>query len=142
MEGETLFCDVSSEAVQPLVPKEHRFSVFQQIINISHASAGATTRLIAACSSGLRWQRTFAPGVRDCQQCARAKVNRHAHTPVKPISIPRRKFVHIHLDLVGLFPVSQEGYSHLLTMVDRSTRWAEAVPVSGTSVRDCGEAFC
>ncbi len=68
-------------------------------------------------------------------------MNRHAHPPVQPISIPRRKFAHIHLDLVGPFPVSQEGYTHFLTMVDRATRWAEAVPVSGTSIRNCAEAF-
>ncbi len=141
VEGETLFCDVSSGAVRPLIPAENRFSVFQQIHNISHAGARATGRMVAARFVWPRMGADIRAWVRECQQCARTKVNLHAHTPVQPIQVPRRKFAHIHIDLVGPFPTSAEGYTHLLTMVDRATRWAEATPISGTSVRDCAEAF-
>ncbi len=59
----------------------------------------------------------------------------------RPIHVPRRKFAHIHIDLVSSFQVSKEGNTHLLTMADWAARLAEAVPVSGTSVPDCAEAF-
>jgi hypothetical protein len=35
-----------------------------------------------------------------------------------------------------------QGNTHILTMVDRTTRWLEAVPIASTSARSCAEAFC
>jgi hypothetical protein len=141
VDGEMLYCDVSSGAVRPLVPVKNRFSVFQQIHGIAHAGAKATQRMISARFVWPRMASDIRAWVRDCQHCARAKIHRHAHPPQRPIPVPRRKFAHVHVDLVGPFPTSPEGYTHLFTMVDRTTRWAEAVPVPGTSVRDCAEAF-
>jgi hypothetical protein len=45
------------------------------------------------------------------------------------------------VDLVGPLPVSKEGFTHLFTMVDHSTRWAEAVPLSSVSTADCAAAL-
>jgi transposase InsO family protein len=42
---------------------------------------------------------------------------------------------------VGPLPASHGGCTHLLTMVDRSTRWAEAVPLVSTSTASCAAAF-
>jgi hypothetical protein len=61
--------------------------------------------------------------------------------PVQSIEMPAKRFSHVHIDLVGPFPAHSSGYSHLFTVVDRSTRWAEAIPLRGTSTRDCTEAF-
>ncbi len=59
------------------------------------------------------------------------------HAPLQPIPIPARRFSHVHVDLVGPLPISKEGHTHLFTIVDRSTRWAEAVPLSSTATADC-----
>ncbi len=53
---------------------------------------------------------------------------------------PRRRFSHLHVDLVGPLPTSQEGYSHLLTVIDRSSRWIEAIPMLSTSAQACADA--
>jgi IS30 family transposase len=50
-------------------------------------------------------------------------------------------YVNIHIDIVGPLPPSQ-GYTHILTLIDRTTRWAEAVPLSSTTAASCAEAFC
>jgi hypothetical protein len=63
------------------------------------------------------------------------------HTQVQPIEIPAKRFSHVHIDLVGPLPISSGGHSHLLTMVDRSTRWAEAIPLISTSTASCADAF-
>ncbi|KAJ8415608.1 hypothetical protein AAFF_G00425880 [Aldrovandia affinis] len=54
--------------------------------------------------------------------------------PVVPVSWRRpclrrcmRRFDHVNADLVGPLPPSH-GYTYLFTMVDRTTRWPEAVP--------------
>jgi hypothetical protein len=46
-----------------------------------------------------------------------------------------------HRHIVGPLPASPGGCTHLLTMVDRSTRWAEAVPLVNTSTSSCAVAF-
>jgi hypothetical protein len=98
-------------------------------------------RLISAHFVWPRMASDIQKWVRGCQQCARAKMYRHIHSQLQPIQVPKRNFAHVHVDLVGPFPTSSEGYTHIFIILDRTTRWAEAVPVSCTSVRDCAKAF-
>ena len=78
---------------------------------------------------------------RDCQHCCRSKVQTQPRAPVQPIPVPGSRFSVIHVDLVGPLPVSKEGYSHLFTVIDRSTRWAEAIPLSDISATSCADAL-
>jgi hypothetical protein len=60
---------------------------------------------------------------------------------VQPIPVPAARFTHIHVDLVGPLPVSAEGYQYLFTVIDRSTRWAEAFPLKAVATADCVDAL-
>ncbi|XP_072918216.1 uncharacterized protein [Hemitrygon akajei] len=51
-----------------------------------------------------------------------------------------RRFQHIHVDIVGPLPVSR-GARYIFTMVDRFTRWPEAVPLIDTSTESCTRAL-
>ncbi|BHF73335.1 hypothetical protein SprV_0401641600 [Sparganum proliferum] len=55
-------------------------------------------------------------------------VQRHNKSPSGTFPSPDARFNHVHLDVVGPLPPSN-GYTHLLTCVDRYTRWPEAVPL-------------
>ena len=46
----------------------------------------------------------------------------------------------MHLDLLGPLHASQ-GFSYLLTMIDRTSRWLEAVPLSSITSESCAQAF-
>ena len=46
----------------------------------------------------------------------------------------------LHVDLVGPLPES-EGRSYIFTMVDRWSRWPEAIPVSDISAASCANAL-
>ena len=63
------------------------------------------------------------------------------YTQIQAIQLPVKRFSHVHIDIVGPLPASHGGCTHLLTMVDRSTRWAEAVPLVNTSTASCAAIF-
>ena len=82
----------------------------------------------------------IAAWCRDCQHCQRSKVTQQFSAPVQPIAVPHRRFSHIHVDLVGPLP-SCNGTNHLLTIVDRSTRWLEAIPLQSTTATAVADAL-
>ena len=60
--------------------------------------------------------------------------------PLSTFKVPSRHFDHINVDLVGPLPPSQ-GYTYLFTIVDRFTRWPEAIPLSDISASTCARAL-
>uniref|UniRef100_A0AAV2JZV2 Gypsy retrotransposon integrase-like protein 1 n=1 Tax=Knipowitschia caucasica TaxID=637954 RepID=A0AAV2JZV2_KNICA len=133
--GAALLCDISMDRPRPVVPATWRRRIFDAVHSLSHPGVKASVKLVGA--------RFVWPGLRKdvktwastCVACQRAKVQRHVKAPLGPFSVPERRFEHVHVDLVGPFPPSR-GFTHLLTMVDRTTRWPEAVPLFvGVSVR-------
>jgi cleavage and polyadenylation specificity factor subunit 1 len=94
------------------------------------------------CAS-LCWPRMscFAGAVaKNCVFCQKAKVHRHVALEAVHIPVPHRRFEHIHVDLVGPLPVSG-GYNYLFTVLDRTSRWPEAIPLSGITAGDCADAL-
>jgi len=140
VEGVPLLCDTSTGSVRPLVPVQHRRLLFDAIHALAHPGTTATKRLLKARFVWPGMGTDIASWCRDCQHCQRGKVVRHVKAPVQPIAVPDRRFQHLHVDLVGPLPTSQEGFTHLLTILDRSTRWAEAIPMGSTSAQACADA--
>ena len=54
--------------------------------------------------------------------------------------LPSRRFEHVNIDIVGPLPPSR-GFTYLFTIVDRFTRWPEAVPMSDMSASSCARAL-
>ena len=72
--------------------------------------------------------------------CQRGKTHHHVHLQPEHIPVPHRRFAHLHVDLVGPLPHSA-GMTYMFTMVDRTTRWPEVVPLSSTTAADCAQAL-
>ena len=57
------------------------------------------------------------------------------------IPVPLHKFSDVRVDLVGPWPHTAEGHTHLLTAVDRTKRWAEAIPLQSKTAQVVANSF-
>jgi hypothetical protein len=53
---------------------------------------------------------------------------------------PVAMFSHLHVDLVGLLLYSN-SFNYIFTVIDRTSKWMEAIPLSDTSAAACAKAL-
>lgn len=135
-----IFFETSTSQKRPYVPEPLRRLVFDSLHGLSHPGINATRKLITS--------RYFWPGMniylnqwsKSCISCQRSKIQRHTRSEFGKFNLPSARFDHVHMDLVGPLPPSS-GMTHILTIVDRFTRWPEAYAISDTSTRTIAEVF-
>ena len=138
--GATLLCDTSDGQPRPVVPAGWRRKVFDLVHGLSHPSVRATRQLMASKFVWHGIRKEVGLWAKACIPCQTSKVQHHIRAPLQTFQVPHRRFDHIHVDLVGPLPPSQ-GFTHLLTVVDRFTRWPEAIPLSSTTTHTCTQAL-
>ena len=137
---QSIICDVSTGTPRPFVPLSFCCRVFNTLHSLLHPGIRATQCLV---TSRFVWPNINADTrswTRNCLSCQHAKVQRHTITPLSTFLPPGACFEHIHIDLVGPLPPSK-GHTYLLTMVDRFTRWPEAVPLVDMSADTVARVF-
>lgn len=138
--GPLLLCDVSLGHPRPFVPQSWRRRIFSILHGLSHPGVKGTQALVGRHFVWHRMRSDVAAWCRSCIDCQSSKVHRHHAAPVQPIEVPERAFSHIHVDIVGPLPYSY-GYSYLLTVIDRTTRWPEAFPLQSITADVCALAL-
>ena len=123
-----LLCDVSGGVPRPLVPSQHRREVFNTIHGLAHLGPVPKTRVVSDHFVWHNLKKDIKSWCRECLDCQSNKVGRHVKTPFEKVAAPDRRFGHLHVNLVGPLPQSK-GHSYVSTMVDRWSRWPEAIPV-------------
>lgn len=140
IDGRKILCDVSLGYPRPLVPPAMRRDVFNILHGLSHPGARGTKRLISRDFVWHHLKRDITLWCRQCVSCQQAKVHRHTKMPVAKIPVPEKAFQHVHVDIVGPLPHCR-GYSYLLTILDRHSRWPDAIPLQRITAEDCADAF-
>ena len=138
-----LFCDSSTGSLLPLVLVQlccQLFHLLNLLCAASHPGVWASWRLI---SSRFLW-----PGLsgdvglwaHSCLRCQGSKIQTQVHSSVPAIPVPTQRFSHVYINIMGPLPSSQ-GYSYLLTMMDRTTHWPEVALLNSISTESCVRAF-
>ncbi|CAH8562769.1 unnamed protein product [Dicrocoelium dendriticum] len=135
-----VYCDLSTGKPRPFVPRSFRRTIFDHFHGLSHPSIRSTVKLITDRFLWHNMRSDIRHWAKHCLSCQTSKVHRHTVTTPGTFSLPDARFRHVHVDIVGPLPPSN-GFTHLLTCVDRFTRWPQAVPLRDTSTESVSRAF-
>ena len=137
-----LLCDVSLAPAppRPVVPSAAVPRLLDEAHSLSHPGGNAFLRDLRRRFVWDGMSSQVKAFCRACLACQRAKITRHTRAPLMPLDVPDRRFAALHLDIVGPLPES-EGCRYLLTVIDRYTRWLEAIPLSTITASSCAGAL-
>ncbi|HBK82804.1 MAG TPA: hypothetical protein DDZ41_04280, partial [Flavobacterium sp.] len=136
----SLWCETATPNIRPYLPQSFRKEIFSLLHGLSHPGVKASRNAIKLRYFWPNMNFDIGNWVKNCLACQKAKVNRHTKTPFGEFKIPDGRFEHIHMDLVGPLPPS-DNCQYILTIIDRYTRWPEAYPLPDMKTTTVVQAF-
>ena len=122
------------------MPLNWQRRVFDAIHGLSHPLARRTICLINTRFVWHGINKDITAWSNTCLSCQSAKIHHHVSAPLQQFATPGDRFDSIHIDIVGPLS-SSRGTSYLFTIVDRFTRWPEAIPMTDATALSCAQAL-
>ena len=124
----TVVCDLTGESFRPYIPLPLRERVFKLLHSSAHPGAKITDRVIRQRYVWPNMHRDIKNWCKSCIDCQQSKITRHTNLAPAHFVAPESRFRHINMDIVGPMPESN-GFKYCLTIIDRFSRWPEAIPM-------------
>ena len=140
IDGTNLFCEVSGPKARPLLPKPFRKTILEAYHGIDHAGKAESIRRAASSFFWSDLKKEMNSLVEACHPCKSTKPSKAKEPNLGHFPVPQRRFSHIHVDVCGPLPPSR-GHRFLLTVICRSTRFFDAIPMVNASTKDCADAL-
>ena len=139
--GITLFCDISDgKKARPLVPAPWRDLILRMFHGLCHSGQAETLRRVAARYYWPKIREDVSNFVKTCS-CQAVKIHKHIKLPPQHIEVPAKRFTQLMIDVVGPLPRSSSGMTHILTIIDRTSRFIQAIPMPEATAESCCQAF-
>ena len=138
--GREMLGDISLGIFRPLVPVSFRKIIFDRLHGLSHPGIKASQKMISQRFIWSGMNRDIKLWSETCIPCQQTKIIRHNNADLQKFRHPDERFSHCHVDIIGPLPPS-DGYSYILTVIDRFTRWAECIPLREITAKECLDAF-
>ena len=124
----------SNKVTQIVVPAAYRLKILEMghdNIVAGHFGVSKTLKRIAKNFYWPKLKKDIKWYVRTCHQCQLVgKPNKKIPlAPLIPIPVTKEPFREIVLDVVGPLPRTKSGYNHMLTIMDHTSRYPEAIPL-------------
>jgi len=116
-----------NNTLRPILHESLRKEAFHAIHDLHHPGIKSTYHLLRQKVTWYALFKDVKRWVSECSGCQSHKVSRHIKPPITPFPTGSR-FDILHVDIVGPLP-PDNGFSYILTMIDRKTRWFEAIPI-------------
>ena len=115
---------------QLCLPKEYRAKCLQMAHdNFGHRGKNKVAQNLSQFFFWPTLWKDSADHCRSCMKCQHITKAKPKPNPMVLREVDLVPFEKVYIDLVGPFPKSRRGYTHILTCIDSASRWPEAIPV-------------